>query len=347
MEDPRTVYATHPRYTEHDCAGHPERAERIRTVWRGLEESGLTARMQMLRAQAVDTDLVLTVHTADYLDSLRRISAMPRITFLDADTYAGPDALTVALLSVGGVVGAVDRVLNATAVNGLAAIRPPGHHAMRDRGMGFCLLGNVAIAAVFAQVQYGIERVLIVDYDVHHGNGTEAVFYDDSSVLYVSTHQFPLYPGTGAPTDIGTGRGEGYTINIPLPAGSGDPNYATVFNDIIWPAAERFHPQLILVSVGFDAYWADPLAGMRLTLSGYAHLAGEVTRMAQQFCEGRIVFALEGGYNLDALRYGVSNLARVLIGDPPVDPLGAPPGPQSEPDIAALVALLQKLHRLK
>jgi acetoin utilization deacetylase AcuC-like enzyme len=212
--------------------------------------------------------------------------------------------------------------------------------------MGFCLLGNVAIAARYAQRQYGIEHVLIVDYDVHHGNGTEAMFYDDPSVLYVSTHQYPFYPGTGAATDIGTGPGEGYTVNIPLPAGSGDANYATVFEQIIWHAAERFEPQLILVSVGFDAYWEDPLAGMRLTLNGYSHLAREVIRMAQRYCGGKVVFMLEGGYNLDALRYGVSNVARLLLGDPPTDPLGTPPDARPEPDIASLVTQLQQLHQL-
>ncbi|MBV9090600.1 MAG: histone deacetylase [Mycobacteriaceae bacterium] len=341
-----TAYATHPRYAEHDFPGHPERAERIRAVWRGLRESGLTARMQPLDTRAVDPALVLALHTADYLDLLGRISAVPRTTFLDPDTYAGPDALTIALLSAGGAVGAVDRVLRGAADNGLAAIRPPGHHAMPDRGMGFCLLGNVAIAAHFARARYGISRVLIVDYDVHHGNGTQAMFYDDPSVLYVSTHQYPFYPGTGAATDIGTGPGEGYTVNIPLPAGSGDANYAAVFDRIVWPAVERFGPELILVSAGFDAYWADPLAGMRLTLAGYSHLAGEVIRMARRFCDGRVVFALEGGYDLDALRHGVSNVARLLLGEPTSEPLGAPPGPQPDPDITALLELLHELHHL-
>jgi acetoin utilization deacetylase AcuC-like enzyme len=341
-----TIYATHPRYAEHDLPGHPESAERIRAVWRGLDESGLIARMQSNQAHALEPDAVLAVHTADYLELLRRISDRAQMTHLDADTYAGPDALNIALLSAGGVVDAVDAVLGGTADNGLAAIRPPGHHAMPTHGMGFCLLGNVAIATRHAQARYGIERVLIVDYDVHHGNGTEAMFYDDSSVLYISTHQYPFYPGTGAVTDIGTGRGEGYTINIPLPAGSGDTNYATVFDRIVWPAAERFDPQLILVSVGFDAYWADPLAAMRLTLNGYSHLAGEVIRMAQRFCEGKVVFALEGGYNMDALGYGVSNVARLLLGDPPYDPVGAGPSLRPEPDIAALRGRLRKLHEL-
>jgi acetoin utilization deacetylase AcuC-like enzyme len=341
-----STYVTHPRYTEHDLPGHPERADRIRAIWRGLDESGLAARMRRPEPHAVDESLVLAVHTEDYLDLLRRVSAMPRTMHLDPDTYAGPGALEIALLSAGGAVVAVDTVLGGTAANGLAAIRPPGHHAMADHAMGFCLLGNVAIAARHAQIRYGIERVLIVDYDVHHGNGTQAMFYGDPSVLYVSTHQWPFYPGTGAVTEIGAGGGEGYTINVPLPAGSGDANYAAVFDQIIWPAAERFQPQLILVSVGFDAYWADPLAEMRLTLSGYSHLAGEVMRMAQRFCGGKVVFVLEGGYDLDALRYGAGNVARVLLGDPTNDPLGAPALARPEPDIAVLLARVRKLHVL-
>jgi acetoin utilization deacetylase AcuC-like enzyme len=346
MADATTVYATHPRYAEHDLPGHPENAERIRAIWRGMEESGLTARMQLLDPQALDKDSVLTVHSPEYLALLEHISSLGRIAHLDPDTYAGPDALAIALLSAGGAVGAVDRVLGGAAGNGLAVLRPPGHHAMPDHGMGFCLLGNVAIAARHAQAKHGIEQVLIVDYDVHHGNGTEAMFYDDPSVLYVSTHQYPFYPGTGAATDVGAGRGEGFNVNIPLPVGSGDYSYATVFSHIVWPMAERFGPQLVLVSIGMDAYWADPLAEMRLTLTGYAHLAAEVIAMAQRFCDGKVIFALEGGYNLDALRFGVSNVARALLGEAPIDPLGPPPGSGSEPDVAPLVERLERIHGL-
>ncbi len=341
-----TVYATHSRCVDHDLPGHPENASRIRAVWDGLEEDGLTARMQRLDVHALDVDLALAVHTDDYLDVLRRISAGHRIIHLDPDTYAGPEAMTIALLSAGGVVGAVDAVLSGLATNGFAATRPPGHHAMADHGMGFCLLGNVAIAARHAQRRFGLERIMIVDYDVHHGNGTEAMFYDDQSVLYISTHQYPFYPGTGAAGDVGTGRGEGYTLNIPLPGGCGDASYATAFQQLVWPAAERFQPQLILVSVGFDAYWADPLAAMRLTMNGYSHLAAQVIRMAQRFCAGHVVFALEGGYHRDALRYGAGNLARLLLGDPPIDPPGARPAPLPEPDITGLMSRLRQLHGL-
>jgi acetoin utilization deacetylase AcuC-like enzyme len=346
VETVTTVYATHPRYAEHDYPGHPENAQRIRAVWQGLDESGLAARMQRLEVQPADSESVLAVHTPEYLEVLRRVSESARVTFLDPDTYAGPDALGIALLSAGGVVGVVDAVVSGSAENGLAAVRPPGHHAVRDRAMGFCLLGNIAIAARFAQRQYGIERVMIVDYDVHHGNGTEAMFYDDPSVLYVSTHQYPFYPATGAARDVGTGQGDGYTVNVPLPAGCGDVNYATVFGEVVWKAAERFAPQLILVSVGFDAYWADPLAEMQLTLAGYSRLADEVVRMAQQLCDGRVVFVLEGGYDLDALRHGVSNIARVLLGEPTVDALSVPAALPREPDVVDLVTAIKAIHRL-
>ena len=218
---------------------------------------------------------------------------------------------------------------------------------MPDHGMGFCLLGNVGIAVRYAQKQYGLERILIVDYDVHHGNGTEAMFYDDPSVLFISTHQYPLYPGTGALTDTGSGKGQGFTINIPLPGGSGDANYRQVFEQIVWQAAERFQPQLILVSAGFDAHWADPLAGMYLSLTGYAYLANEVLRMAERFCGGKIVFVMEGGYNLNALSGGMSDIARLLLGDAPIDPLGPAPHHHREPDISALLEALKKLHRLE
>lgn len=341
-----TIYTTHPRCIEHDQPTHPEHAGRIRAVWQRLNESGLSARMHAVEPQPVPTDLILTVHTPDYLELLQRVSAQPRQMQLDADTYAGANSLEIARLSAGGAVAAVDAVLGGQAANGLAALRPPGHHAMPDHGMGFCLLGNIGIAARYAQREYGLERVLIVDYDVHHGNGTEAMFYNDPSVLFISLHQFPLYPGTGAVTDIGAGRGTGYNINIALPPNSGDGNYLNVFESIVGQAAERYAPQLILVSAGFDAHWADPLAGMRVTLPGYATMTSELIRMAERLCGGKIVFVLEGGYNLDALGYGVSNIARLLLGDAPTDPLGPSPSRRPEPDIRALVSLLKQLHHL-
>ena len=218
--------------------------------------------------------------------------------------------------------------------------------ATPSQAMGFCLFNNVAIAAAWLIATARAEKIAVLDYDVHHGNGTQDAFYQRPEVLYVSTHQYPLYPGTGAAGDVGDGRGEGHTLNIPLPAGSGDGTYARVFDEVVWPSAERFEPQLILVSAGFDAYWADPLAGMRLSLNGYSHLATEAIRMAQRLCEGRVVFMLEGGYNLDALRCGVANIARLLVGDPPDHSLPEPTRQRPEPDISDLVAMIEELHRL-
>jgi acetoin utilization deacetylase AcuC-like enzyme len=213
--------------------------------------------------------------------------------------------------------------------------------------MGFCLLSNIAIAARFAHEQLGVNRTLIVDYDVHHGNGTEAVFYDDPCVLFISTHQYPIYPGTGAFEDIGKGDGRGYTINIPLPAGHGDASYAAIFEQIIWKAAQRFEPNLILVSAGFDAHWADPLAGMRLTLDGFAHISRELVKMADQLCSGKIVFVMEGGYNLEVMASGWANIARILLGNQDIiDPLGAPDLVRPEPSAQSIIERVKQIHHL-
>lgn len=343
-----TVYVTHPRYTEHHLAGHPEHAGRIRAVWKQIEDAGLSTRLKTLEAQPVAEGWIRAVHTREYVELLKWIDESGQAkVHLDADTYAGPTAYAVSCLSAGGVVGAVDEVMNGRASNGLAAVRPPGHHAMPNRAMGFCLLGNVPIAVRYAQQTYGIERVMIVDYDVHHGNGTEAMFYDDPSVLFVSSHQYPFYPGTGALEDTGRDKGRGYTLNIPLSGGHGDKSYTALYEEILWRAAERFQPQLIIVSAGFDSHWLDPIAGMRLTLTGYAHLSRELIRMAGRFCSGKIVFAMEGGYNLDALSHGMLNIAYALLGDSTVsDPLGTPKDTRPEPDVTPLLQRLKQIHLL-
>ncbi|MBE0691253.1 MAG: histone deacetylase [Anaerolineae bacterium] len=348
-----TLYATHPRYTEHDLESHPEHAGRIRAIWRALDDSGLSQRMQRAVPEPVTDAQILYAHTPDYLDLLRKSATLTHTVRFDPDTYCNPTSFEIARLSAGGVVSAVDAVLRGDAANGLAAVRPPGHHAVPGRAMGFCLLGNVAIGARQAQRVHGVERVLIVDIDVHHGNGTEAIFYDDPSVLFVSTHQSvsafgtPFYPGTGAIGDTGVGGGVGATINIPLPPGHGDDSYAALFDRVIAPAARRFKPEFMLVSVGFDAHWVDPLAGMRLSLAGYAHLSRALKDLAHELCGGRIVFVVEGGYNLDALSNGVANVARILLDDPEiVDPLGPPDDGLREPDIEPLIAQLRELHEL-
>lgn len=338
------VYATHPRFTEHDLAGHPEHAGRIRAVWQRLEEGGLISRMRSIELPLAAPEQIRAVHHESYLAILERTATFDRTVRLDADTYVCPTSYEIARLAAGGGAAAAQAVASGQARAGLAVLRPPGHHAEPDRGMGFCLLNNIAIAARAAQAA-GAVRIFIVDIDVHHGNGTEAAFYDDETVLFLSLHQYPLYPGTGHVDEIGRGAGVGYTINIPIPPGEGDPAYATLFDQIVWPAAARFRPDLMLVSAGFDAHWADPLAGMRLSLSGYGHLCAELIKMANDLCAGRIIFFMEGGYNLDALSHGVCNIARLLLGEPIVDPLG-PASTQGSGRIADLVERLKGVHQL-
>ena len=332
-----TIYVTHPRFVEHDLQGHPEHAGRIRAIWQALDAEGLSDRLHRLDAPSAAISDLAAVHEPEYLDLLAKISRRyPHQTImLNPDTYCTPASYDAALLAAGGALAAVGEVMSGNARNGLAVVRPPGHHATADQAMGFCILNNAAAAARFAQRRFNARRVLIVDYDVHHGNGTEAIFYDDPSVLFISTHQSPLYPGTGALQHWGVGAGERATINIPIPPGHGDQTYAAIFDQIIWRAARRFKPDLILVSAGFDAHWAERLSNvnMNLTIRGFAHLSCELVHMADELCDGRIIFVTEGGYHLDALSYGVCAVARALLGDPPdaaADPLGAAPSQRTD-----------------
>lgn len=340
-----TIYTTHPSYANHDMPNHPEHAGRIKAVWAQLDAAGLSNQMQRADPQPVTDEMILTVHTERMVKMMHWIEEQDEDVWFDSDTYTVPGSVEIARLAAGGVVTAVDEVLKGNAQNGLAAVRPPGHHALAGRGMGFCILGNVPIAAKFAQKTHGLSRVLIVDYDVHHGNGTQDMFFEDDSVLFISTHQSPFYPGTGLINEIGTGKGKGFTLNIPLQGGHGDKSYATVYRDVVWPAARRFKPELIIVSAGFDAHWTDPLALMRLSLTGYAHLTRELMAMADELCGGKIVFALEGGYNLEALAHGVRNIAHALLGQDEIsDPLGERSG--QEPDVTPLVERLHQIHNL-
>jgi len=251
-------------------------------------------------------------------------------------------------MAAGGVVAATGAVLNEEVRNAFALVRPPGHHALRGRGMGFCLFNNVAIAARYALADRNLERVLIMDFDVHHGNGTQDEFEADPAVMYISTHQYPYYPGTGHWNERGYGQGEGTIVNVPLHGGVGNEGFARIFQEVVEPVAWRFQPQLILVSAGYDAHWDDPLAHMQLSIGGYVSIAQSLKHLADDLCEGRIVFTLEGGYHLDALAYSILNTFAVLQEDGDwklVDPLG--PSPHREQPVDLIIEQVRRAHGLR
>ncbi|MGD9001518.1 MAG: histone deacetylase [Anaerolineae bacterium] len=339
-----TAYVYHPVYLEHNQPTHPENARRLERILQTLEERGLLARLRLLEPRPATQDELLRVHTERHIADVKRVAERGG-GHMDMDTYVSPRSFEAALMAAGGVTRAVEGVLSGEIANAFALVRPPGHHATPGRAMGFCLFNNVAVAARAALAEEGIDRVFIADFDVHHGNGTQDSFADDPDVFYFSTHQYPYYPGTGAVGEMGRGAGAGTLLNVPLPTGVGDHGYAQIFSDLVWPLAERFNPDLVLVSAGYDGHWTDPLAHMNLSLTGYAHVQRELVRMADQLCEGRIVFTLEGGYQLEALAYGVSNACHALLGeDTVVDPLG--PSPRLERSLGTLIEDLQRLHHL-
>ncbi len=301
-------------FLEHDAgAGHPERPDRLAAVRQGLTQAGLLPRLLATVPRAATTEELLRVHTEEHVAGIA--ATQGRHVQLDPDTAAGPRSYQAALLAAGAVVDAVDRVLAREADRAFCAVRPPGHHAEPDRAMGFCLFNNVAIGAAQA-LDRGLKRVMVVDWDVHHGNGTQAVFYEDPRVLYVSSHAYPFYPGTGALDEMGEGAGLGYTVNLPLPSGTGDRQYARLYRDIVAPIGKAFAPELVLVSVGFDPHALDPLAGMRVTEQGFSELTDVCVEIAESTCGGRGVFVLEGGYDLAAIAASSAAVVRRLLGKP-------------------------------
>jgi acetoin utilization deacetylase AcuC-like enzyme len=258
-----------------------------------------------------------------------------------------PDSYDAALYAAGGAIKAAEAVMKGEVNSAFALVRPPGHHATPKRAMGFCLFNNIAIAAKYALSKFGLERIVIIDFDVHHGNGTQEVFYDNPQVLYASTHQYPHYPGTGSIEEIGSGEAKGTVVNIPLPGGCGDAEYQQVFEQIIVPVAKRFKPQLILVSAGYDLHWADELALMQVSVTGFAQMVKIIKGLADELCGGRLVFSLEGGYNLAALAASVKATFEVLLGNTDIeDPLGQTQYQRSAPDITPLIKAIKELHNL-
>jgi acetoin utilization deacetylase AcuC-like enzyme len=302
-------------YLQHyPSLGHPERPERLEALREGLHTAGLLERLTPIPARPAERSELELVHHHEYLDLARReIVEQRRPVLSTGDTEVCPDTWEVALWAAGGVLAAVDAVATGALANAFCAVRPPGHHATPHRGMGFCVLNNVAVAARCAQRRHGVERILIVDWDVHHGNGTQATFYRDGSVLYFSTHQWPLYPGTGPAGETGEGEGAGTTLNVPLSAGSGDTELLAAFTDRLRPAAEAFRPDLVLISAGFDARQGDLLGGLQVTDEGFARLTRIVQEIAARHAGGRIVSVLEGGYTLAGLAAAAATHVRCLL----------------------------------
>ncbi len=306
-----TLFLCHPAALNHQTPlGHPERADRIRAVERVLEQERFAA---LVREQAPlgDVEAIARAHPRFYVDTLRDSAPREGVMRIDEDTIMSPGTYEAALRGAGGAVQAVDEVMTGVVANAFVAMRPPGHHAERTRAMGFCFFNNAAIAARHAQTRYGAERVAIFDWDVHHGNGTQDIFWSDASVLYCSTHEAPLYPGTGAVSETGD---HGTIVNAPLNAGDGSEAFREALEAVVLPRMEAFGPDLIVISAGFDAHWRDPLASLNLMESDFAWATQKLMAIADRRCGGRIVSLLEGGYDLEGLSKSVAFHLDALMG---------------------------------
>jgi acetoin utilization deacetylase AcuC-like enzyme/formylglycine-generating enzyme required for sulfatase activity len=311
---PRTGLVSGDIFLEHKTSpGHPERPERISAILQRLKTSGLLTDLTSITPAPAALEWIAAVHTPQYIQRVRSRCAEGAGYVDSRDAPVSAESYNVALQAAGGVLAAVDAVMGEKVRNAFCAVRPPGHHASKDRAMGFCLFNNVAIAARYVQKKHKLPKVLIVDWDVHHGNGTQAAFYDDPTVVYFSVHQHPFYPHTGNSSETGAGKAVNHTINVPLPAGSGDREYQQAFQEKLLPAAMAFHPDFVFISAGFDAHRDDPLGGMKLTARQYAAQTRIVKQIAEQCCRGRLVSVLEGGYGLEGLAASVEAHVRALM----------------------------------
>ena len=308
-----TALVADPVYKEHlTGTGHPERPERYEAVAAAIAKAGLGGAVLRVDQRPATDDEIALCHRRPYIDLVKREVAAGARELSTGDTNVCPRSLEVALRAAGGVLSAVDAVMSGRARNGFCVVRPPGHHARPDQGMGFCLFNNIAVAARYAQRRHGVERVLIADWDVHHGNGTQDIFYTDGSVFFFSTHQHPWYPGTGRPDETGAGAGKGTTLNCPFPAGSGAAEILGAFRQKLLPAAKAFRPDLVMISAGFDSRLGDPLGRFTLTDDDFAALTRLLLEMADTYAQGRMVSVLEGGYNLAGLASAAVSHLRAL-----------------------------------
>ncbi len=306
------------RYVEHNPGyGHPERPERLKAIVSGLKRVNLwnSPKVSVVGPEPAKPHDIALAHSGDYISLVKKLSEIE--SPIDGDTPVRKDTYEIALLAAGGAIKAGNMVMAGEARNAFALVRPPGHHACRDHGGGFCYFNNIAIMVERLKRDHKLKRVMILDFDAHHGNGTQDIFYDDPSVLYMSLHQHPttLYPGTGLPKETGAGSARGLKVNVPMQPGSGDAEYAAAMQEIFVPLAEQFKPEFMAVSAGFDAHFDDPLTGLRLSTGAFGWLAGYALDQAKKWCGGKTVFLLEGGYDLEALAGSVNNVVRAMVGE--------------------------------
>ncbi|MBM4341352.1 MAG: histone deacetylase [Deltaproteobacteria bacterium] len=316
----RTGIVKDHRYLDHMMdPGHPESPERLRVIYKMLEEPEMKGFLEEVKPRSATHEELELIHTPAYIDQVAQTSGKPYFR-LDMDTSTCAKSYETALLAAGGLLELIKVVMEGKLNNGFALVRPPGHHAERDRAMGFCLFNNVAIGAEYAIKTFSLDRVLIVDWDVHHGNGTQNSFYEDPRVLYISTHRYGFfYPGTGSAQEVGKGKGLGFTVNVPFSTGAGDAEYGNIFETLIKPIALEYQPRLILVSAGFDTHYDDPLGGMEVTEKGFARMTQSLMEVAQTTAQGKLVITLEGGYDVSGQGRSVKAVLKELAQTSPVD----------------------------
>ncbi len=303
------------RYLRHDAGfAHPESPERLAAIYRMLDNAEMAGKFHAIKPRQATREELERIHHPDYITLVAKTAGKSHFS-LDPDTSTMADSYDTALVAAGGVCRAIDEVISGNVTNAFALVRPPGHHAEADRAAGFCLFNNIAVGARYATGKHGLERVLIVDWDLHHGNGTQHSFYEDADILYFSTHQYPYYPGTGVLGETGKGKGLGYTINVPLRPGAGDGEYLSIFRKILKPVALQFKPDIVLVSAGFDIYNQDPLGAMEVTPRGFACLTRVLLDIADACCGGKLVMVLEGGYNVEGEAASVRTVLLEMHGD--------------------------------
>ena len=344
MNNSKTGYVFEQIYLDHNLEGHPESAKRLNSIYSKLENDIIFSRLLKINARSATKEELILCHSSDYIERVERVCKNGG-GYLDQDTYTNTHTFHAATIAVGGLISLTKAVIENKIKNGIALVRPPGHHALAENGMGFCIFGNVAIASKAAIKNFNIKKAAIVDIDVHHGNGTQELIGNNPNILFISTHQYPFYPGTGAIKEMGTNEAKGTIINIPLQPHTNDESFKIIYEEIIIPALKKFKPEIIFVSAGYDSHWMDPLANMGLSLNGYSWISKKLVETAEEICSGKIVFTLEGGYNLDILATGVLNSIKSMMGEINFeDPFSL--STHQSPDLSELVNQLKQIHSL-